>query len=201
MLKIAHRGASGYAPENTMEAFQKAIDLKADMIELDVHQWKGRLVVMHQKPKTVRAPFLELKDVIYFVKGKIQLNIEIKEGGETYPGIEENLLSLLKREDFIGQCVVSSLDAPTVERIKQLETRLICGLIFDRRPMVYLQKTLDIGLDVIHPRWTVCTEELARQAHQRKKKIFVWTVNTPGQAEYFKKLGVDGIISDYPDIL
>ncbi len=209
MLKIAHRGASGYAPENTLEAFQKAIDLKADMIELDIHQWNGQLVVTHQKPMgvgAVREPPL-LQDIIRFVKGKIQLNIEIKEGEEIYPGIGKNLLSLLVQEQFVDQCVISSFDAPTMEQIKFLTSRdtarrtPTCGLIFNRQPMVGLQKAVDIGMDVIHPRWTVCTEELAQQTHQRKKKIIVWTVNTPGQVEYFKKMGVDGIISDYPDIL
>ncbi len=210
MLKIAHRGASGYAPENTLEAFGKAIDLKADMIELDIHQWNGRLVVTHQKPKgTVpeRGLSPNLQDVIRFVKGKIQLNIEIKEGGVIYPGIEENLLALLKQEGFEDQCVVSSFDAPTLRQIKSLTCRGVlqyaptCGLIFDRQPMVGLQSAVDIGLDVIHPRWTICTPELVQQARQKKKKVIVWTVNTPGQVEYFKKMGVDGIISDYPDIL
>ncbi len=209
MLKIAHRGASGYAPENTLEAFQKAIDLKADMIELDIHQWKGQLVVRHQKPKKVGAnnhsPLLA--EVIHFIKGKIQLNIEIKEGGKTYPGIEENLLSLLKQEGFEDQCVISSFDASTMRQIKSLTSSgtgrcaPTYGLIFDRRPMVHLQKAVEMGLDVVHPRWTVCTPELVDQAHQRKKKVFTWTVNTPDQVQYFKKMGVDGIISDYPDIL
>lgn len=204
MLKIAHRGASGYAPENTFESFQKAIDLKADMIELDIHQWNGRLVVTHQKP-TGTVPERELspnlQDVIRFAKGKIQLNIEIKEGGETYPGIEKNLVTLLKQEEFENQCVISSFDAPTVERTKTLNPSLLCGLIFDRRPMVCLQQVVEMGLDTVHPRWTVCTPELVEQAHQKKKKVFTWTVNTPGQVEYFKRLGVDGIMSDYPDIL
>jgi glycerophosphoryl diester phosphodiesterase len=156
-----------------------------------------------------------LEQVVRFVKGKIQLNIEIKEGGEIYPGIEKNLLSLLVQEQFVDQCIVSSFDAPTLRQIKSLTGRgealrpgsgqacltPRCGLIFDRQPMVGLQGAVDIGLDIIHPRWTICTPELVQQARQKKKKVIVWTVNTPGQVEYFKKLGVDGMMSDYPDIL
>ena len=50
MLKIAHRGASGYEPENTILAFEKALELESDMIELDARLCKtGELVIMHDK--------------------------------------------------------------------------------------------------------------------------------------------------------
>ena len=50
MLKIGHRGAAGYAPENTLLSFQKAMDLGVDMIELDVYVCKtGELVVIHDE--------------------------------------------------------------------------------------------------------------------------------------------------------
>ena len=199
MLKIAHRGASGYVAENTIASFEKAIELKADMIELDIHDDHGSLRVSHKKPKREKVPLLT--EVISFVRGKIQLNIEIKEGGQIYPGIEEKLVSLLRKENFADQCIISSFDARTVQRAKRLNPSVLCGLIFDRRAFSNLQLAVDIGMDVVHPRWTICTPELIQQAHQKKMKIFVWTVNTPGQVEYFRGLQVDGVISDYPDIL
>ena len=199
MLKIAHRGASGYVTGNTIEAFQKAIDLKADMIELDIHDDHGNLVVSHKKPKREKVPLLT--EVISFVRGKIQLNIEIKEGGQIYPGVEEKLISLLRKENFTDQCIISSFDARTVEKVKRLNPSLLCGLIFDRRAFSNLQLAVDLRMDAIHPRWTISTPELIELAHQRKLKVNIWTVNTPGQVDYFKKNHVDGMMSDYPDIL
>ena len=201
MLKIAHRGASGYELENTLKAFQKAIELKVDMIELDIHQYQDQLVVTHEEPAQKREfPPLLLEDVIDFAGGKVQLDIEIKEGGERYPGIENKLVSFLERKNFIAESLVSCFNRTTMSKIKQLNPLVACGLIFDRRAAAQLQAAVEIGMNVVCPRWSVCTSDLVNQAHQRKIKVFVWVVNTPGQIQYFKKLGVDGIMSDYPDI-
>ena len=99
-LVIAHRGASVLARENTLEAFQKAIDLRADMIEFDVRRTQDRHYVIHHDPHIAGKPLNEmtlrevreiartldfhvpeLEEVLALTRGKIGLDIELKEEG------------------------------------------------------------------------------------------------------------------------
>ena len=120
VLLIGHRGANKIAPENTLKAFQKAIDLKADYVEFDVHQSKdGEIVVIHDS-KTLRTTGYKgvieemnlkeikeldagegekiptLDELLHLTKGKIGLQLEIKT-----PGMAQKIVSALKKLDLI----------------------------------------------------------------------------------------------------
>lgn len=124
-LIIAHRGASAYAPENTLSAFEKAIEMKAPILETDVHQTKDSvLVLMHDdtvdrttdgkgrikdmlyadfKKLVIRSPLSSaeehppsLEEALNAIKGRAQLLIEIKRGSDYYPGIEKRVADLIK---------------------------------------------------------------------------------------------------------
>ena len=78
MLVIAHRGASGELPENTLPAFERAIELGADAIELDVHaDAAGRLVVTHERPRPGRA-YPTLEEALDLMRGRIPVMVELK---------------------------------------------------------------------------------------------------------------------------
>jgi glycerophosphoryl diester phosphodiesterase len=78
MLVIAHRGASTELPENTLPAFERAIELGADFVELDVHADSvGRLVVTHDRPRPGRA-FPTLEEALELMRGRIGVMVELK---------------------------------------------------------------------------------------------------------------------------
>jgi glycerophosphoryl diester phosphodiesterase len=78
MLVIAHRGASAELPENTLPAFERAIELGADFVELDVHaDSTGRLVVTHDRPRPGRD-FPALEEALELMRGRIGVMVELK---------------------------------------------------------------------------------------------------------------------------
>ena len=126
MVIIAHRGASNLAPENTLKAFKKAIELKADYIEFDVHQSNdGEIVIMHDANTfrttrhlgSIKEMTLEelkqldcgdgekiptLQELIKIAKGKIGLNCEVKARG-----FAKQIVNILKEEEIIESTIIS----------------------------------------------------------------------------------------------
>jgi glycerophosphoryl diester phosphodiesterase len=227
-MVIAHRGASRAAPENTLSAMEKAIEFGADYAECDVFQTKdGEIVLFHDeemerttgqkgmiwdytlaelKELEVGSWFSEefrgepiptLREVIQLVKGKIKLNIEVKVSGND-PNIAQKVADIIRSESISKECLVTSFEKPVIEKVKEIAPELITGFIFDE----------EHPPDIFEGNWEyVCTkrnivdEEFVQKAKQKGKKIFVWTVNYPAEMKKLIALGVDGIITDVPDIL
>lgn len=228
-LIIAHRGASGYAPENTISAFKRAIEMGADMIELDIHQTKdGEIVVLHDKnlsrvarvnklveemtlqeikkldvgswfsPEYAGERIPTLEEVISFVKGKVGLNIEIKKGRKLYKGIEEKLVKILEEYDLKEPVIISSFHTSYLKRIKELNPYVAVGklLVFS----VFMPwENLIRDVNAIHPHWSMVNSYLVRAAHKDHLRVNVWTVNNIGIAYRLIKMGVDGLITNYPE--
>lgn len=144
---IAHRGAMGYAPENTISAFKLAIELGANALELDLRQTKDSIpVVLHdatvnrttngegnvkyfnlkelqkldagswfdKKFKDEKIP--SLQEVIDELNDSIILIIELKEGNETYPGVEERIVTLVKENEIESRTILKSFDPNVLRR-------------------------------------------------------------------------------------
>jgi glycerophosphoryl diester phosphodiesterase len=229
ILIIAHRGASGYAPENTLSAFKRAIEMGADMIELDIHQTKdGEIVVLHDKnlfrvakvnklvedltlkeikelevgswfsPEYTGEKIPTLREVLSLVKGKVGVNIEIKKGRRLYPEIEEKLVKIIEEYDLVEPVIISSFHSSYLEKIKKLNPYIALGklLVFS----VFLPwENLVKDVNAIHPHWSMVNSYLVKSAHKDHLKVNVWTVNNTGIAARLVKLGVDGIITNYPE--
>lgn len=163
---IAHRGAALRAPENTMASFREAYSQKADVIELDVHRTKdGHLVVMHD-PRVdrttdgtgeIRNMTLEevkkldagswfgpqfngekvpaLEDVLDWAKGKVRVDIELKDT-ELYPGIEKDLIDMIRKRNAAGDIMITSFNRKTIETVQQLAPEIKTGYLFTPMPMV-----------------------------------------------------------------
>ena len=231
VLNIAHRGASGVAPENTISAFKKAIDLGADMIELDVHQSKdGEVVVIHSKklhhttsgkglvedwtlkelkkfdagswfsPEFADEKIPTLREVIELAKGKVGLNIEIKKGRKFYPEIEEKIVKLLEEYDLIEPCIVSSFHIKYTKRIRELNPYIAIGKLL---VLSVFSPKEDILMDVnaIHPYWLMVSKRLVEGAHRDHLRVNVWTVNNTNIMRRLIEIGVDGILTNYPERL
>lgn len=224
VLRIAHRGASGYAPENTLKAYQKALYLGADMIEIDVRRTRDRhLVAFHdmtlkrltQGRGLLRSyTYHELKkfdiggeeiphlsDVLSLLRGKCQINIEIKEHG-----LAEDVVTAVKEYGMEDDVLFSSYLHFELLKVKELDSNMRIALLFFTRPY-FVQMPIRLGLQIgaealnfqmkkKHKRFIL---KVIASAEEQNLKINVYTVNDPEDITWLKNAGVHGIISDYPD--
>lgn len=228
VIATAHRGASGFAPENTIAAIVKAMEIGADYAELDVQEIAdGSLILFHDKTleRTTNAtgniwemtladvqgvdagswydkeyagePIPTLEAVIDTVHGKMNLNIELKMNGHEKMLVEQ-VVKLVQEKNFISECIITSFDREAVRKVKLIDPNIKTGFIFSRMPE---EDILNAEFDLLSVKKTLVDEEFVKKVHKHNKEVHVWTVNN---AEEMKKLisyGVDGIISDHPDIL
>jgi len=221
ILVIGHKGASIIAPENTLLAFRKAIQLKADYIEFDLHKTlDGEIVIIHDNDtynitgKQGLIEELTLKEIqeldagegekiptitelINLTKGKINLQPEIKASG-----LINDLIQILTKNNLIKKTIISSFDITQLIKIKEIEPRLKIGYLIPSeltRPRIlnrYIQKAIRNEFYAIHPHFTAVSKEFVDNAHENNLKINAWTVNEEDEIIRLKALGVDGIITD-----
>jgi glycerophosphoryl diester phosphodiesterase len=223
---IAHRGASAFARENTIESFQKAIELRADMIEFDVRRTKDHVLIAHHdaflKGKPIRDlayeeirqmareqgfPLAALEEILQCTKGKIGLDVELKE-----EGYEKEVVDLLSRYFQKDQFVITSFHDSCIKRVKEndpeIKTGLILGiwkpgnLIFTRLSEFFpIRRCKKAGADMLVPNWELLKFGFLERVKRKNIPVFVWTVN---DEEMIRKLlqdeRVDGIITDRPDL-
>ena len=225
---MAHRGASAVAPENTLAAYAKAVEMGADYAELDVRQTKdGAIVLMHDKTvhrttgvkgfvwdltledlKQLEAgswfgeefrgePIPTLEEVIRLVKGRMKLNIEVKIS-ENEPGIAQRVVDIIHAANFSRDCMITSFDMETVKRVKYIAPDLKTGLIFDEE---YTPDVFRGNWEILSSNYELVDAEFMRLARNSGKKTYVWTVNEKEEMCRLIGLGVDGIITDKPDLL
>jgi glycerophosphoryl diester phosphodiesterase len=212
-LIIAHRGVTSPARENTLEAFQKAIDLRADMIEFDVRRTRDQRYIIHHDPHIAGKPLNEipcsevreiarsmgfqvpeLEEAIRLACGRIGLDIELKEEGYEREVIDR-ICDVLPEADYI----VSSFHAGSISRVKQYRPGVSTGLIF-KDAGALTTEILEGDTDWLFPVQGLASGELLERMRRTGKKIAVWTVN---DAQQMKRLlddnRVEGIITDRAD--
>jgi glycerophosphoryl diester phosphodiesterase len=199
--RIGHRGARGHAPDNTIESFQKALDLGCDEVETDVWSLDGRLVIAHDRPAST-ADLLSLDDVLDFCKGRMTVNVEMKcaetdaLARATGEAVARRVAA--RRDDDV---YVSSFWWPALEAAARVAPSVRRAYIFSSSPertsLVAAAKA--IGLWALHPNKTYATPELIGAAHDAGIAVQPWTVNDPAEIAHLAALGVDGICSDYPE--
>ncbi len=221
VLKIAHRGASNYAPENTLEAFEKAIELKADIVEFDVHCTKdSKLIVMHDRTlkRTTdgfglihNLPFREirkfhepngekiptLEEVLYILKNKCIAKIDIKDRWAW-----EKVVKVIKKNCMEDLVIVTSKIFSVLKKIKQLYPKIKteAGGFKERIPIKkMIKKAKDVKADIISPQYPITTKKLVEEAHKNGLEVHVWTVNDKKTITKMKKIDVDGITTTCPD--
>jgi glycerophosphoryl diester phosphodiesterase len=218
-IKIAHRGASAYEPENTLRSFKRAIEMRADMIEFDVRlSQDGHLVIMHDervdrttnghglvKERTLSelrrldagkgeiVPTIE--EAIDLAKWKTGFVIELKEAGT-----EERVIGLVKENGLMGDVFIVSFHRDLIIRVKDLEPRIKTGLILYSSPdPIRLAK--DCLADAVAPFHNFVVKDLVQEAHNTNLILITWTVDSREEAEMLKDMGVDGIVTNKPDLI
>ncbi len=225
MIKIGHRGACGYEPENTLRSFAKAITLGVDIIELDVHVCKsGEVVVIHYDKvdyttngngyvyeKTLDElqsldagqgeiiPTLE--EVLNLIDRQVKVNIELKK-----PDTVQSVAHIIERyvhkkgwsyDDFL----VSSFNHYALQQFHALLPQVDIGALLIGIPIGFADFAQKVNASIVVVAFHFINQDFVDDAHNREMKVFVFTVNDKDDIQRIKALGVDGIISDYPDRL
>ncbi|MHA1385760.1 MAG: glycerophosphodiester phosphodiesterase [Candidatus Helarchaeota archaeon] len=224
---IAHRGASGYEFENSMKAFKKAIELKAQMIETDAQISSDGIIVLNhdnnikkttnQKGKISKLSFEELKkiplkngeqiptyqELLELCKGKIEINLEIKARK-----IEKKVLNITQDNGMLEDVVFSSFSFKTLKNIRDLNSKarlaylIIIEGSFIARLNFWMDKIVNLGIESINPFHTFISSKLVKEAHKKEILIFPWTINDADKIRsLIKEKNIDGVFTDYPDIL
>jgi glycerophosphoryl diester phosphodiesterase len=233
LTKIAHRGASGRYPENTRLAFQKALDARADMIELDCQlSDDGHIVVFHDERLsriaktrgTVGRRSLEqlkaldigswrkksfcgehiqtFEEVLALVKGQAGLCVDIKQFPHSPTGIELKLLFTITHFDYLDRVVLSSFDYHCLKRVRELAPAARIGVIFGKGAREdAIAAAVELRARSIHVQKDLASREFLQQAWDEGFDVYVWTLNDLAEIEKFASLGVQGIVSDYPERL
>lgn len=225
MLKIGHRGAMGHAPENTLTSFAKALDLGVDGIELDVHLCKsGELVVIHDgrvdrttdgKGSVIDMTLEELKqldageghciptfpEVLDFVNRRAMIDIELKAEGIA-GSVSKVVRHYIREQGWTNDLfLISSFDHHELKRCHDIIPEIPFGPIIAAKPLDYALFAQSMKADSIMPFYEFLNGEFVQDAHQRGLKVIAWTVNRPEDIKKMLNIGVDGIISNYPDRL
>ena len=187
---VAHRGASSEAPENTLEAFAKAIEIGADMIEFDVRRAAdGTLVISHDPIRGSSRHLPTLEDTLLATKGRIQLDVELKE-----PGCELDAVQLLLRHFAIPDFCITSFLPEAIRETRAIDSRIRTGLIFAKWDAAVRAACLGPDAGVL-----VAQDHLVAEAEQIGKPLFVWTVDDPARTrQLFGHPLVEAIITNNP---
>ena len=204
---VAHRGANREAPENTMEAFRRAIEIGVQGIELDVQLTRDGVPVVHHDPNlpVTRLPISSLTldsvrlkssaptldEVLELVDARCELYIEVKAPAAIDAVVER----LSTRRSW---CAVHAFDHRVVAKARLLDAELRTGILL----VSYL---IDVGAAMraagAHDLWQQADyidRELVERVHDAKGRVFAWTVNDVARARELVSLGVDVICTDTP---
>lgn len=220
VLNIAHRGASAYALENTMEAFEKAVQMGADGIKTEVQVSNDGVLVLindEQLGKTVGGSgliknygFLELKRLgipsleellILSKKNNLFLNLELKNGLVKYEGLEAKVIETLYRFDMMDKVILTSRNHYSVIKCKQIDNNACTGIIYEQ-PLYRVERYCRyIGADGIHTNDRYLTREIVTQANKADLTVNAYTEDDEIEMKRLVKIGVDMIMTKYPDKL
>lgn len=221
MQIIAHRGASGFYPENTLLAIEHALLANADGIEIDVFCVENELVVIHDEEvsRTTNGTGLlqdftlkqlqqldagsgqqvpTLWQVLQLVNNQTLLNIELKGADTVKP-----LLELLRKAEAQlntdpKKLVISSFNHHLLKQVKNQRSDLKLGALTASLPLDYAAFASELGAWSVNCDKSFIDQQMVADAHQRGLKVWVYTVNDAVTAAKMQQLGVDGIFCNYP---
>jgi glycerophosphoryl diester phosphodiesterase len=238
---VAHRGASGRAPETTLAAYREALHLKADFLEADVQMTRdGEIIAIHDesvdrttngKGPVRQMTLAELKGLdagswfnkMYpdrarpdYAGQKIPtlqeimdmasespagLYIEIKNPELYPPHLESDLIHIIRRNGFEKRVVIQSFSPRSVEKVKALDPSVPAALLVDALENDPVEATVRAHANELAIDHKLATRDIVQKAHERGLTVAVWTVDEHEDLKRMIGLGIDAIITDYPDRL
>lgn len=229
MQIFAHRGASAYFPENTLVAFEKAKEMGATGIETDVQVTKdGVLVLIHDekvdrttdgvgyvkdftyseiqklnagyymKYSSCKIPTVE--EALELAKNQnLVINFELKKSCLTFLNIEEKLINTIHKYDMKENVIISSFHLSSLIKCRNIDPKIKIAYLTTKALNLAYLKSLDI--EILHTNYLITTRKFVSHLKQQNFKINVFTVNKKKYIERLIKLGIDGLITDVPDIV
>jgi glycerophosphoryl diester phosphodiesterase len=221
LIVIGHRGAAGHAPENTLASVNKALQLGAKWVEVDVYNVQDQLVVIHDDTlerttsgsgyvvaQTVdylrsldagngeKIPLLS--EVVETIHRQAVVNIELKGQNTAEPVanlVHHYLLHGWQYNDFL----ISSFNHKELQKIQFLDAQIPIGVLFYGIPVNFERYMDNFSAYSVHFSIDFVDAEVIESARRRQLKVFFYTVNTLEQLAMLKPFRPDGIFSDYPD--
>ena len=220
VLKIGHRGAAGHAPENTLAAIRKGIELGVDFVEIDVRcTADGILVALHDATvnRTTngkgpidrltlrdvkaldagngeRVPMLE--EVLRVVSGQAGLMLELKVKGAAQKTVE-----VVQKAEFKDPVIYASFLHEELGIIRSVDAEASLMALFGRLPQASVARAMKYSPSHVGLRHDTVTRRLVEAFHDEDLLVFVYTTDTIREIQRALSAGVDGIISNVPERL
>jgi glycerophosphoryl diester phosphodiesterase len=228
---IAHRGASGHAPENTLAAFERAVALGAGFIETDLHLTRdARFVAIHDPTLerttngTGKVQDLTLAEIRKldagmwfdreFMGQKVPTLEEIIEFAAKHDvifylelkyeaawGMHHSLLGALQKSDGAARSIIISSNESTLAALRQVDPSAMMGLIFEETSQDYAKAGIELGVRQLCPQYRLVTSEMVEQAHRLDLQVATWTVDDAAVMRAMIAAKADGIMTNFPDRL
>ena len=223
---IAHRGASATAPENTLAAMLQAIDYSTDWVEIDVQETSDDQVVVFHDSDFMKLANVDLKiwdatvadlasidvgshkdpifrdervptlaELLTVCKGKTKVVIELKYYGHD-KDLEQRVLDIVNAHGMESDVMYMSLNLNAATKMKQLDPNCRVGLLMS----VLGGKIQNIQVDFLAVNAMFVNRSFIQRAHASGKEVYVWTVNDAVTMSRMIGIGVDGLITDKPDL-
>jgi glycerophosphoryl diester phosphodiesterase len=218
VIRIGHRGAAGHAPENTLVSVNRAIVLGVELVEVDVQRSRdGELVILHDKRvdrttdgtgyvkdmdfvdiRSLNAGQGELvplaQEVLGACRGRAEVLMEIID-----PLAAPAVLRLLENTASVESTIVSSFHHACLLELRTLKPSLRTLALIEGIPVEQAGFALSARVNYVGASLESLSEDFVYHLHQHGLKLFAYTANDPRDIAWLTRIGVDGIISDYPE--
>ena len=225
VIVIGHRGAMGHALENTIESVEKAINLKVDGIEIDVFKSKSGELIVYHDPSLSRLSnsnaFIEqisldsikkieligglsiptLNEVIDIIPEKIFLNIELK-GENTAHETNKIIIKYLSKSNLNpSKFIISSFRWDELKKFRNINKDVPIAILVDSLYKIdnAIKLAKEINAVALNPNNNFITNQIVDKIQSNNIKVYPYTINTPKNIKRMKSMGVDGIITDFPE--
>ena len=215
-ISTAHRGASGYRTENTLDAFQYANELGADEIELDVYRTADGVLIVHHDDQIkygskyyhpsalTYAQVLSAKSYVctldqalaYIATTNMTVLIEFKMNS-----IESDVINCVERNNVQAKAGYIAFDNTCLNEVNRLRANQKTGFLIDDQSLLnaVIANPENYPYSMVSVRYYYLTETNVRDLHLRGYKVVAWTVDDATEIARLKRIGVDSITTNYPD--
>lgn len=222
MLIIGHRGAAGLKPENTIASLRAGIDAGADIVEFDVRLTKDKVLILahdfhtlrsHKQPYLVsnstlselrkRAagtdkPIVTFEEALHECFGKVMLSIELKHKGCGVVALEV-LKKFIKKSQDWDLFFFSSFSPRELKRVRAAAPKAHLALLQSFNPFLFMAVQRQLKLDAVGFHRLYIQDFALRVAKKADLLTYAYTVNRPAAAERLARLGIDAVVTDYPN--
>jgi glycerophosphoryl diester phosphodiesterase len=214
MIQVhGHRGARAVMPENTIAAFEYAIGVGVDAIEMDVVVTRDDVVVVSHDPYLPSGTFIRelsaaeaalptLDQVFALARlGDFLFNIEAKVSEHTPPDFAELVLDRIGEHGVQSRVIFQSFDFEILHRMNRLAPGITLAALWEGPARSFVEIAAEAGAGIVAPQYLLVTPEQVQASHQAGLRVIPWTANTLADWKRLIAAGVDGIITDDPAAL